>query len=222
MAKDPAVLFYTQDFLVGSSFLTPLQKGHYITLLCYQQQSETGSLTEEKVKSLMGKDFAKNWPVIKQKFKQDEQGFFNERMRKEIDRRKQNSERQRKKVEQRWLSRGNTVVDTAVIPKSGNTIYETEIETENKGGVGETKWEAEKNMFLQGGDWIFNFCRSKKLTVNQFDSIAKEFLNDLELKEDYKVVKEIRSHFTNWFNKKKESIKPDKSGPSNAPPLQRL
>ena len=209
MAKDPAVLFYTQDFLVGVSFLTPLQKGHYITLLCHQQQSENGSLSEERIKSLMGKDFGKQWPAIRGKFKEDENGFFNERMRKEIDRRKQFSDKQRKKITDYWNNRGNTTEYTTVIPNNGNSFLETETEIK-KGGMGENEtpkfWDNEKQQFLMHTQWMTNFCISKGITGSQFDSIAAEFVNDLELKEDYKSVKEIKAHFTSWFNKNKDKI----------------
>jgi hypothetical protein len=67
------------------------------------------------------------------------------------------------------------------------------------------EWPGEKEKFLQSGDWIFKFCREKNLSVEQFDAVANEFLNDLELKEDYKDVKELRRHFTNWFNKDKKN-----------------
>jgi hypothetical protein len=62
-------------------------------------------------------------------------------------------------------------------------------------------WDDEKQKFLQDGNWIYKFCMEKKLQPEQFNKIANGFLTDLELKEDYKPIKEIRSHFTNWFNK---------------------
>jgi hypothetical protein len=93
--KDPAVLLYTQDFLVGSSLMSPVQKGHYITLLCFQQQSDNGSLTLEDIQSMMQADFDKEWPALKRKFKQDANGFYNERMRSEVERRSKYSESRR-------------------------------------------------------------------------------------------------------------------------------
>lgn len=72
-------------------------------------------------------------------------------------------------------------------------------------------WEGEKGKFLNDGKWIFKFCSDKNISINFFERKAKEFLSDLELKEDYKPIKEIRSHFTNWFNKKKE-VAPAKTG----------
>lgn len=76
-----------------------------------------------------------------------------------------------------------------------------------KEGAGENfaTWGSEKQKFLADGTWIFKFCRDKNLTVDEFDKRAREFLSDLELKEDYKPVKEIRSHFTNLFNKQQRN-----------------
>src|SRR5205085_12392465 len=95
MAKDPCVLFYVQDFMVGTSFLTPLQKGYYITLLCHQQQSESGSLSMDEIKKLMGKDYKNHWAAIAPKFDTDERGLYNKRMRHEIERRRKYSDSRR-------------------------------------------------------------------------------------------------------------------------------
>lgn len=132
MAKDPSVLFYTQDFLIGSSLLTPIQKGHYITLLCHQHQSSTGSLRLDDVRKLLGKDFEKHWPQLKEKFKEDSSGFFNERMRVEIDKRSTYSKKQSERAAKGWQNRGNAVA----LPIIEN---ENEIENSKKGGTGENK-----------------------------------------------------------------------------------
>ena len=51
MAKDPAVLFYTSDFLSSTITMTMEQKGKYITLLCIQHQQSF--LTEEDLDTLL-------------------------------------------------------------------------------------------------------------------------------------------------------------------------
>lgn len=66
-------------------------------------------------------------------------------------------------------------------------------------------WEAEKKSFLNSGDWIFKFCRDKDLKLENFELAAAEFLSDLELKEDYKDTKELKRHFTNWYNSYKKT-----------------
>lgn len=76
-------------------------------------------------------------------------------------------------------------------------------------------WDSAKAQFLQHTEWMTNFCRSKNISAHQFDVIAKEFVSDLELKLDYKPIKEIKSHFTSWFNKNKSSLLTNLSAKKN-------
>jgi hypothetical protein len=78
-------------------------------------------------------------------------------------------------------------------------------------------WEGEKQKFLADEKWAYQFVTSKGLTKALFDQLLSEFLNDLELKEQYKTVPELRDHFTNWFNKYKNGTHrniPPKTGKS--------
>lgn len=90
MSKDPAFLFYTSDFLTGTSFLTNEQIGKYIRLLCHQHQN--GHLKEKdmlKICETYDED-------IFEKFEKDENGlFFNVRLDEEIYKRKAYSESRR-------------------------------------------------------------------------------------------------------------------------------
>jgi hypothetical protein len=88
--KDPAVLFYTSDFLTGTGFMTDEQVGKYIRLLCYQHQS--GHLSEEDILKIC-KSYDKD---IFKKFIKDDDGFyFNERMDKETQKRQKYTESRR-------------------------------------------------------------------------------------------------------------------------------
>jgi uncharacterized protein YdaU (DUF1376 family) len=90
MSKDPAILFYTSDFLSGTAFFTDEQRGQYIKLLCEQHQN--GHIPEEHMINIC-KSY--DSPVLK-KFVKDTQGsFFNERMEKEILKRQTYSESRR-------------------------------------------------------------------------------------------------------------------------------
>ncbi len=83
MAKDPAVLFYTGDFLAGTSFFTDEQKGQYITLLC--QQHQLGTIPKNHMINVC-KSYDN--PVIS-KFELDEDGnYYNKRMRLEAEKRR--------------------------------------------------------------------------------------------------------------------------------------
>jgi hypothetical protein len=82
MAKDPAFLFYSSDFLNGVSDLTMEERGQYITLLCLQHQK--GSLSEKTVRLTVGSVSVD----VMRKFKKDEQGnYFQSRLKEEIEKR---------------------------------------------------------------------------------------------------------------------------------------
>ena len=82
MAKDPAFLFYSQDFFTGVATLTNEQVGKYIRLLCLQHQK--GLLTEKDMIFICG-SYDED---IFCKFKQDSDGkYFNVRLCKEVDKR---------------------------------------------------------------------------------------------------------------------------------------
>lgn len=79
MAKDPAVLFYTGDFLNGCTDLTLEERGQYITLLCLQHQK--GHLSEKTIRLTVGSVSVD----VLSKFERDDDGlYFNERMEEEI------------------------------------------------------------------------------------------------------------------------------------------
>ena len=82
MSKDPAVLFYTSDFLTGTAFFTDEQRGQYIRLLCEQHQN--GHIPENHMLTIC---LSLGSPVVK-KFVRDAAGnFYNERMETEIQKR---------------------------------------------------------------------------------------------------------------------------------------
>lgn len=71
MAKDPAFLFYSKDWLEGTAELTPAEKGVYIDLLAYQHQR--GDLPNEprrlaRLAGLAIAEFEPIWEVLKEKF----------------------------------------------------------------------------------------------------------------------------------------------------------
>jgi hypothetical protein len=90
MSKDPAVLFYTQDFLVGTLSMTDEQRGKYIYLLCLQHQKGKLTLTDLKSK-LTDEDIE-----VAEKFPKQSDGFYyNQRMYEESIKRKKYTESRR-------------------------------------------------------------------------------------------------------------------------------
>jgi len=79
MAKDPAFLFYPQDFLVGVMDMTDEEVGVYIRLLCRQHQK--GHIPERVMSRCPD--------AVKEKFIKDSTGkYYNERLEKETIKRK--------------------------------------------------------------------------------------------------------------------------------------
>ena len=89
MAKDPAVLFYTSDFLSGTFTLSNEQVGKYIRLLCLQHQK--GRLTEKDMLSICLAYDVDIWD----KFVIEEGFFYNIKMRDESQRRAKYTESRR-------------------------------------------------------------------------------------------------------------------------------
>lgn len=90
MAKDPAILFYTSDFLAGTYTFTDEQVGKYMRLLCLQHQ-KGGYLSEKDMMSI-----CKTYDIdIWDKFKKEGDLFFNQRMKFEADKRANYSESRR-------------------------------------------------------------------------------------------------------------------------------
>lgn len=83
MGKDPAVLFYTSDFLSGTAYFSMEQRGQYITLLCEQHQN--GNAPEHHLIAICG---SLDSPVAKKFIKDSDGTYYNEKMKQESDRRK--------------------------------------------------------------------------------------------------------------------------------------
>ena len=89
MAKDPAVLFYTSDFLSGTFTMDNEQVGKYIRLLCLQHQK--GKLSEKDMLSICKAYDSEIWD----KFKIEDGLYYNDRMLNETVRRQKFSESRR-------------------------------------------------------------------------------------------------------------------------------
>ena len=96
MSKDPAFPFYTQDFLTGIMFMSNEEVGIYIKLLCIQHQH--GGLIDKTVFNTMVKDSI----LLRTKFIETEDGLFNERLMKEMEKRQVKSTNLSANAKLRW------------------------------------------------------------------------------------------------------------------------
>lgn len=83
MSKDPAFLFYPNDYLGGTMGMTFDEKGAYMELLMLQ--FNRGHMTKHMIGQTIGQLFGR----IEDKFEVDEQGlYYNKRLEEEINKRK--------------------------------------------------------------------------------------------------------------------------------------
>ena len=136
--KDPAVLFYTSDFLSGCALMDMRERGQYITLLCLQR--ERGHMTMQEITRAVKKPSDE----VMRKFQQDEEGkYYNHRMEQEIEKRDAHCQRQRENIAKRWnkgnaasgIDAGNTDGNTMVLPLgNGNGNKKEDISVSKKKG----------------------------------------------------------------------------------------
>jgi len=132
MPKDPAFLFYPNDFMSGTQFFTDEQVGKYIRLLIAQHQ--IGHL-EEKHMLQICKTYDKD---IFFKFVKDINGkFYNERLDYEIYKRKKYTEsRSKNRTSKKNIS---STYEKHMENENRIILFNTQEEEKKEGGLGETK-----------------------------------------------------------------------------------
>lgn len=135
--KDPAIIFYTSDFLIGCADLTMEERGQYITMLCLQHQH--GHLS----KRIIDLNINGISDIVLSKFSKDKNGFYyNKRLDLEIEKRKEHSKKQRENALKRWSKSDKQTVmplhsqstcqsDGKVMPLENDNDNENEIENKN-------------------------------------------------------------------------------------------
>ena len=124
MAKDPAFLFYSSDFLTGTADMTNEEKGQYITLLCLQHQK--GRLSKKAVAVAVPNATAD----VMAKFRQDNNGFFyNERLEKEAQKRAEHSQKQKERALKGWEKR-RAAANAVALPLENENENRIEIKTD--------------------------------------------------------------------------------------------
>lgn len=130
MAKDPAFLFYSQDFLTGTMFMSNEEIGIYVKLLCAQHQ-HGGIIKKEDFISV-----TKDNPNIKSKFVECDEGFYNERLTEEMIKRSKKSANLSQNAKKGWAlrkkSKSNANASNLHMPIENENEDENEIKKENK------------------------------------------------------------------------------------------
>ena len=154
MAKDPAVLLYTSDFISGTITMTHEQRGKYILLLCIQHQK--GKLTEKDLKAILNEEDIE----VAEKFDKGNDGFYyNKRMLEESIKRKNFTESRKANG-----NKGGRPPKTSIKPNDKPNGYPYAKPTNNL-------TENENVNVNTDADTVLN----KNATVSQYNATGKDF-----------------------------------------------
>lgn len=232
MAKDPAFLFYPNDYIGGTMGMTFEEKGAYIELL--MMQFNRGHMDGH----MIGHTVGQLWDKIKTKFIQDEAGlWYNKRLEIEKNKRIAYSNSRRNNIEGKNQYNNDDHM-------GGHMTIHMENENINE-NINTSSLEKEENEIPK-----FEFVPFPKLISNPLDltyeqtlktfeeqqarmeKIAMEFKSDLKTITDYSVrwlkeqnlkgqfprnIKETNRHFYNAFKLHIEEVNKKKKSESKIP-----
>jgi len=184
MSKDPAILFYTSDFLGGTFTMSDEQVGRYIRLLCLSHQ-KGGYLTEKEMLSVCKKY---DEDIFVKFLKTDDGRYYNERMLEVINKRHKHSEKQKVNAEKRWKKTddGNANALPNDIPNNmpkecdGNALAMPLGNGNGNGIRNETGNENETGIIKISFDQNFSLFWSAYPRKEEWDVCREEFTNILK------------------------------------------
>jgi len=159
--KDPAVLFYTSDFISGTLTMTDSQRGQYILLLCLQHQK--GYLTEKDMLNICKSYDEDIWC----KFIVIEGKFYNERMKNESEKRKKYSESRRN---------NRTSKDNKEEEKNNISLsYDKHMENENENIIIDKVYREFKHLNIKYSE--IEKLKNLKYSIEQIDDVLNSIEN---------------------------------------------
>lgn len=216
MAKDPAFLFYPGDWQGGTSTMSRFLKGCYLDLLIAQFNS--GPLSLEEIKIVLGADFGAAWPSLQKKFEKNRAGnFFNERLAAEKSKREAYSK-------SRSVNRKKKDMINICNSHENHMMHHMENENRNenreiKGGMGEKREEPmsvdEKVAALKESPaWHEQTAKAFRVTTAEVARNLDDFILEMQAKEDMdRPFSDLKRHFVSWLRLRlKEKPKSQKTG----------
>lgn len=202
MSKDPAFLFYHQDFFTGVSDMTNEEIGAYIKCMCVQ--ASKGGITEKHMLIICNSYEVHN--VVKNKFTfNSEIGLFeNARLKNELEKRKKYSE-----------SRSNNrkkIKTTATTDDNICKTYEKHMENEDENIESNNNNFLFKDTLLKNENWKKSISTQFKISQEEVVLKLNNFYTHLETElKTHPSMNEFAKHFKNWLPVNKE-----KNGKSNS------
>lgn len=190
MAKDPAFLFYPNDYLGGTMGMTFEEKGAYVELLMVQ--FNRGHMTSHMIAHTVGQ----LWDNIKGKFIQDAEGlWFNERLDSEKDKRANFTKSRRNNI--KGVNQYNKKEEKKEPHMNGHMTSHMENENRN---VNEIELIRCIEISLKDERWI----RLNKTNVTELQI----FKTKLETEGiNYKTPIDFKTHFARWKKKQPDDLK---------------
>lgn len=195
MAKDPAFLFYPNDYIGGTMGMTFEEKGAYMELL--MMQFNRGHMTSH----MIGQTVGQLWDKLQDKFVKDEKGlWYNVRLDEEKEKRKAytNSRKKNKSGNNQYTKkpqqkRGHMIGHMEDVDENINlinSVYKTFVDEIKKGE--HSMWSEETYMKL-------------KIRKGTLTNLLTDFKRDLIINNmAHKTTLDLRKHFNNWLNKQEQ------------------
>lgn len=204
MAKDPAFLFYPNDWLGGTMGMTFEEKGAYMQLLMLQ--FNRGHMTTHMIAQEVGH----LWERLVNKFTQDQEGaWYNKRLEEEQSKRRSYSESRRNNMA--GLNQHSKKLNGQPQFNAHMTTHmENEVENVNVSVEGKNLNDLQK---LKRFEIVSRELNSSELWQTSVSTMIKkspdvvkkyvdEFLMQIKVSEAYtRPISEIKRHFGNWVKK---------------------
>lgn len=213
MAKDPAFLFYPNDWLGGTMGMTFEAKGAYVELLMLQ--FNRGHMT----KHMIGQAVGHLWVNIEDKFRMDKDGlYYNVRLDLEKEKRKNYSKSRRNNLsgKNQHTKKGGHMtshMENVNVNEDLNKdvsikkVFNTMPISENFNGLPEIKIGASKELLLA--------TQRVNATTEQINLLWNVFkVQHLNGETFYKSEDKVYSHFINWVKTQKIENATNKSNTS--------
>ena len=199
MSKDPAFLFYPNDYIGGTMGMTFEEKGAYMELLMLQ--FNRGHMSEDIINQVVGQ----LWNKLKDKFEVDDHGlYFNQRLEQEkLKRKKYTSSRKNnikgnnqyttKKLKPQQLPEDNSDSNYTLLDDISN-IPLTEIQLSER-------LEEVSTELLNSSNLIYSISEYNKITEDEAKEWINKYLVYTRGTEEYtQSLKAIKKHCANWIN----------------------
>ena len=107
--KDPAFLFYPGDYLSMTMGMSRIERDCFTQL--WLLQFNCWSFTEDQAKNELNEDYEEVWPVIRDKFKEENGKYYNEYLRDKIIKRMNYCRSRKQNIESYYEKKGKKGTD---------------------------------------------------------------------------------------------------------------